>query len=240
MKKSLLILVSVFASVSLVNAQDECMQFFPNTEGSTLTSKSYDGNNTLLATTVYTITKSYDYLDRDEIFVDAVTSDANNQVVDRSTLNAYCDDNNFYFKMDNRTMVPGLVNVLSEDTQLVGSFLDYPDPFADNIYDMQRGPFKMDGGEFTIKTKNGSADDRMRVRVYNRQLEKNEEITTPAGNFHAAKIKFTVETTQDGQTNTFKGVEWYTTRAGIVRTEIYDKDDTLLNYTVLTELDIKK
>ncbi|MCD8165702.1 MAG: hypothetical protein LUE93_06010 [Bacteroides sp.] len=236
MKKLFLLFISIFTYAGIINAQDDCLEFFPTTEGSTLVSKSYDGNNNLLSTMTSRVTSSYGYASGTDIELEFTMTDANNNVIDRGTINANCNDGDFYLKMDNRAYVPNILDVLSMDTQLVGSFLDYPDTFReDYIYN---GPFQMDAGEFTIKSKIDSSE-KMRVSVRNREYEKNEKISTPAGDFHASKIKFTVETYENGTANTYKGIEWYAVKAGIVRTEIYNQNDNLLNYTVLTDLDVK-
>lgn len=233
MRKVILILAFAFSSVLLVSAQD-CMTFFPVSEGATLTNKTYDANNNLLATTVYKVNEANDYTSNADMQVGFVMTNGNNTVIDQGNLDARCNDGMFSLKMINRAICPEAVDLLTTDTELVGDFLDYPNTFA-GPYPFDN-TFNMSGGEFTIRSKS-EKKDLARVRVYNRNYVNNENITTPAGNFDASKITFDFDVAKDGNTTTYKGVEWYSTGAGIVRSETYDKDGSMRNFSELTSLD---
>lgn len=235
MRRVLLFLISVFAFTGLIKAQDDCMAFFPKNVGDALINKSYDANNNLLNTMTYRVNTAYDdFITGKDLEVGFVMTDASNNVIDEGNLDAECNDGVFYLKMVNRTISPQIMGILGEDTELVGDFLDYPDTFSDFPFE---GNFKMDAGEFTIQSKSDKKE-LIRVRVYNREYEKNEKVTTPAGTFDASKITFDFDVYKDKKTVTYSGVEWYAAEAGIVRSETYS-NKLLQNYTVLTSL-IKK
>ena len=67
---------------------------------------------------------------------------------------------------------------------------------------------------------------------------KTESITTPAGTFDCAKVKYNIATRspKSKETITGYGYEWYSPNVGLVRTEQYDKNNVLQSYTVLEEL----
>jgi len=162
--------------------------------------------------------------------------DNNGGVMNSGNINAGCTDGNFSMKMDTRGFTPEVMDIFSTSTELVGSFLNYPNIF-NNEMNMFTSPFEMTGGEFNIQSNNDKQDD-IRVRVYNRQYEGNERITVPArrDSFDAAKIAFTFEVTKDGSTKRFRGVEWHSTNFGVIRSETYDDNDNLVNTTLLTSI----
>jgi len=216
-----------------ISAQD-CMTLFPTTQGATMTTKSYDANNGLISTTTYTIGENYEYVSGATADIAFRTVDMSGNVLDQGSMEARCDDGNFYLKQLNRTVIPDIQSLVFENIELMGNFLDYPDTFG-GPYPFDN-TFEMDGAEFTVKNK--TDDTFMRIRVYNRDYEKNEKIKTPAGEFDAAKISYMVEVYDSATRNSkeYKGVEWYALGSGIVRSEIYDMNGALQSYNVLTDM----
>lgn len=234
MRKLSLFLMGLIASAGYSVAQDDCMYFFPNKEGAELVNKTYDANNNLVNTMIYRIENVMDYPTETDMEIRFFMTDKNGAAIDQGTLSARCDGESFYLNMVNRGLTSDIMNALGEDTELTGDFLDYPNAFnMDYPFD---GNFKMDAGEFTIKSKNNKNDD-IRVREFNRQYVGDEKVSTPAREFnHASKVTFDFEVTKGKQTTRYKGVEWYATNSGIVRSEVYDSNNNLLSYTQLTTI----
>lgn len=81
--------------------------------------------------------------------------------------------------------------------------------------------------------------NRKDMAIKDREFIKTESITTPAGTFVAAKVKYNIASTfphKSKETITGYGYEWYSPNVGLVRTEQYDKNNVLQPYTVLEEL----
>ncbi len=240
--KNLIFIICLLLSTTFVSvAQDDnyggCMEFFPNKEGAILISKNYDAANKLLSTMTYRVNKVYGYESGDELIIGFTMTDGKDKVIDQGEIIARCDGGTFYMNMSNRALTPDVMKMLGSDTELVGDFLDYPDMFTDlEAYD---GKLAMTGGEYTVQSKKDKKNF-ISVRVYDRMFEKNEDVTTPAGTFHAAKISFNFESYQNKKSTRYKGVEWYAPNAGIIRSETYDKNGKLQNYTVLTTLQNNK
>lgn len=235
MKKILIPVFSACMAIGMVNAQTDCVQFFPESEGSVLTTKSYDANDQLLNTMVYRVNNVQTGPIMNSMQVGFTLMDSNDNVVSNANIDASCNDGNFNMKMVNRGYSPEVVKAMTTNTELMGYFLNYPNVFNDDPFDAN--PFSMDGGEFTIE-ETGDKKDRVHVRVYNRQLEGTERIITPARNdsFNSYKITFNFDVTRNKETVTLKGIEWYSPRYGIVRSETYDNNNNLINKTELSSM----
>jgi len=235
MKKFFLFLSLTFSSALFLNAQD-CSGFFPTDEGTVMISSNYDANKSLLSTMTYRVGKTYNNALGNSSTIAYVLKDASGKVMDDGNIDASCQDGVFYMKMNNMGMLPEMMGTITDQTELIGDFLDYPNTFADEPFNQT---FAMTGGEFTIRSKADKKADT-RVRVYNRHYEGNEKVTTPAGTFDASKISFDFEVTKNNKTMTYKGTEWYGMNAGIIKTETYDTKNNLLSYTELSTLTMAK
>ncbi|MBW6479602.1 MAG: hypothetical protein K0B37_09260 [Bacteroidales bacterium] len=78
------------------------------------------------------------------------------------------------------------------------------------------------------------------INITDRKVEAIESITTPAGTFECFKITYATHTQSRtmGMTNRLasSSVEYYAPGVGNVRTEIYDKNQRLESYTVLSKI----
>ncbi len=230
MRTIFFIFMFIVSSCVLV-AQDDCMYFFPSNEGDVMVTKNYDAKGTLLSTMTYKVNEMDQTMDGSDINIVFKITNSKDSLIDSGSLNARCKDGTFYMAMSNRVLSPDAVKLLEKDTELVGDFLDYPDQFSD----FNREDFEMTGGDFTIQSKK---DKKIfaHVNVFGRKYEKNEKMTTPAGTFDAAKVTFNFTITENKKTTRYKGVEWYALNAGIIRSETYDKNGNLQNYSVLSLL----
>lgn len=235
MKKIFIPLFTIIMGTGMMNAQTDCIQFFPGTEGSTLTTKTYDANDNLLNTMVYKVKEVSDNTVMNNMEIGFTMMDGNNNTISNANIDASCNDGMFSMKMVNKGYSPEIIRAMTTNTELVGYFLDYPNVFNNDPFN--DSPFSMEGGEFTIED-NSDKKDKVNVRVYNRQLEGTERIITPARNdsFDAYKITFDYDVNYSGETVKLKGIEWYAPNYGIVRSETYDKDGNLVNKTVLSDM----
>lgn len=95
---------------------------------------------------------------------------------------------------------------------------------------------QLDDGETTIKVVNqGFPMMTMKVKIYNRKVEKMESITTPAGTFECAKITYDLDS-KVVFAMTLKGIDWISKNVGVVRSESYNSKGKLQGYTLLTGL----
>lgn len=231
MKKLAMTVLSVFIFGGYSSAQSNEMSLYPTTEGSTLVTRSYDPYNRLEYTTTYRVERFLETTDGPQTEMVFNVADGDGAIVDAGTIQARFEEGDFTFESVSKATHPNIAKMLSYNTQLVDSYLDYPDVFSSAAE-----PFEMSEAEFMIKDK--TKGDFLRVKVYDRQYVKNEKLTTPAGTFDAAKInfKFEVYDSQSKTTMTYKDTEWYALGAGVIRSEVFTHDNQLLGYTVLETL----
>jgi len=234
--KKFILSMCVILSSAFIYAQEDCLSFYPSNKGSVMISKSYNANDDLLNIMTYTVEDATQNVDGQTIMVGCDITDAQGYTIDKGKIEANCVNGSVFLKMKSEAVASEFFDILGCNTQLVGNFLDYPNAFADNS--LFNDTFSTEPGEYTVESK-ADKKDKMTVRVYDRQYQKNEKITTPAGTFDASKITFMFDSTKDKKVQTHKGVEWYAEGAGIVRSETYDKSGKLESYTVLTNLQAK-
>ncbi len=236
MKRILLLASSIFMFAGLSNAQDDCIPVFPDTKGAQIVTKSYTAKNELLTTTTYTVTASYGGQSGNDTDMNFTVVDAKGKTMDQGKIVLSCQDGVFYMNMSHRYLLPEeTLKMLSSSSEFVADYLDYPNTFAEGTPEDQT--FAMDDAQYTLTSKTDKKDF-LRVSVRNRKYEKSERITTPAGTFNAAKVTFIFEvyTHKTKTTVQYKGIEWYSTKVGIVRSETRDAKGNLLNYTVIDSL----
>ncbi len=232
MKNLVFILFFIFSSSLLLAQGDKCFEFFPTKQGATVENKSYDAANNLICTTTYKVTKSSEYSSGSSIEVAYTIVDSKGTTIDKNVLKASCDFGMFHMTLSNKAFAPDVVKLLGSESEFIGDLLDYPDVF---------GPNSPTGGiqgptEFTIRSKKDNKKF-ISIRVSERDYVKNEPMNTPAGNFYAAKVTYTMETkTSTNQTSKYNCIEWYAPNAGIVRSETYDANNNLLRYNVLSSI----
>ncbi|MCC8034338.1 MAG: hypothetical protein LIO77_00170 [Rikenellaceae bacterium] len=234
MKKIIFAFCAAVAGLGAAGAQDNMLQFLPNEEGTQIISKSYDANNVHQATMTMTIMDHYEYIDGQELDINYVITDADGNTLNTGKIDAEYNNGTFMLHMKSGAISPTIGRYISTTSELTGDFLDYPNYYADPM--QLESKFIMDGGTFTIS----SAETKRpiaQVYKYGRQIEGSEEVTTPAGTFDATKITFSLQVEENGEKSTYRGVEWYTPGSGVVRSEIYDNDRNLLDYTVLTAIE---
>ena len=83
---------------------------------------------------------------------------------------------------------------------------------------------------------NGIKIMTMRMTIFNRKVEAQEEVTTPAGTFECYKISYNFEV-KALLKKKYKVVQWIAKDIGIVRGETYNKKGKLQSYEQLTKLE---
>jgi hypothetical protein len=137
--------------------------------------------------------------------------------------------------MDFKNFIPAqtLEAYKNMEMTMEGVNLDYPD----NLKAGQSLP----DGKVKIKIKSSGMNMMdMEMNIINRKVEAIETLETPAGSFECAVIsqESKMETSTMGipMKMNFKSKEWFSSKAGMVKSEDYSEKGKLKGYTLLTEL----
>lgn len=94
---------------------------------------------------------------------------------------------------------------------------------------------RLQDGSLTMRaTLSGGMAMTMNVRTENRQVTGAETITTPAGTFDTHRITYDQTVKMMMMNRSFRIVEYWNSEVGMVKSELYNKNDKLMSSHVLT------
>ncbi len=96
---------------------------------------------------------------------------------------------------------------------------------------------KLKDASLKISTVNSPITLSLQVDMKNRQVVGKETVQTPAGSFECYKLTYDMVMDFMMGSTTMKNVQYLTEKLGAVRTETYDSEGKLLNYTVLEKVE---
>lgn len=223
-------LISLFAAGAM--AQD-CTFFFPQQEGTKLVRKGYDAQGNLKNVMTYQVDKVETMPSGTEVEADYVYADANGNQIVRGELECSCQNGEFFMNMGDLVSYPAAVSMIGEDIAMTGDFMNYPNTISSNI--PGDDDYYFDDANIKIYSKKNKKK-RANVSIHDRAYETTESLTTPAGTFDCAKVRYNIDVNSPDGRITGYGYEWYAPNVGVVRTELYDPNNNLQSYTVLEEI----
>ncbi|MEM9934071.1 MAG: hypothetical protein AAF824_10680 [Bacteroidota bacterium] len=225
---SVLLLIGAF----LLSASAQDCSFFPMIEGATFESTTYTANGKPTTTTSTTVSK-----------VSTISGGLAAQVssqIDGKEMEEKVDIS-YAVKCVNGELQMNLSDIFSGEAmkEMMGNQgidIDMKVESDNLIF-----PSRMDIGQtlpdakMNMEMKAMGMEMNFTTLISQRKVEKQENLTTPAGTFTCYKMTFL--TTTDGAMGIsmqFKTAAWYNDKVGMVRTEEYDQSGTLNSYTELT------
>jgi len=230
MKTVLLKIAAAFLMIigySQLFAQD-CEPFYPVEKGAVREMANYDKKDKLTGTTIQTVKDITTAGNKTEWVIGTISKDEKGKEISSGDLKMSCEAG--IFKMD-------MKNFISEETMkgfegmeitMDATDLDYP-------ADLSVGQALKDGSLSIKVTSPGMSMMNMVVKIYDRKVVAQEDVTTPAGTFKCYKMTSTIET-KTMFTVVAKSTEWIAVKVGIVRSETYDKNGKLMGYMLLTAM----
>lgn len=212
-----------FLSAAKLGAQD-CTYYFPQKQGTEIEMKSYNDKDKVTSTSKSKVLE----VAGSSIKVANEVLDDKGKSIAKSEYTVSCKNGEFV--MDMSSYLKGVNMDAYKDMEVKVETEDMHMPAS-----LQAGDV-LDDGEMTVKVTNqGFPIVTMKVKVYNRKVEKMESITTPAGTFECAKITYDIDS-KVVFAMSLKGVEWISKNVGVVRSESYNSKGKLQGYTLLTGL----
>lgn len=213
-------------------AQD-CTFFFPQTKGSQLIKKGYDGKGNLVSVMTYTVDEVNNTAKGIEVEADYIFKNQAGTVIDKGDLDAYCRNGEFFIDMKEIQTNPTMVSDMESNLAVTDDVINYPSVSnnpAGNDDDMY-----FDDALIKIYSKK-DRKNRKNISIYDREYVKSEQIKTPAGTFDCTKVKYKIKSRSPKETIEGYGYEWYAPNVGVVRNEQYNNNNVLQYYNILEEI----
>lgn len=165
--------------------------------------------------------------------IDAEILNQKDKVEHQMKFNVSCSGN--VLSMDFKNFIPSqtLEAYKNMEMTMEGVNLDYPD----NLKAGQSLP----DGKVKLKVKSSGMEMMdMEIDIVNRKVEATETLETPAGSFECAVIsqesKMATSAMGIPMKMNFTSKEWFSPKAGMVKSENYNEKGKLKGYTILTDL----
>lgn len=205
-----------------------CSFYYPMEEGAELYYTNYDKKERVSGKSVQKVTKLSNASGTTTAEVVVEAYDKKDKPITESTMTVRCVDGVFFISMERFLVSESMAAYQDMDVEIEGDELIFPDK-------LKVGDALPDGKVEMVVKNNSIPIMDMAVIVSNRKVEAEEKITTPAGTFDCVKISYDV-TTNMVITIRAKATEWLSKDVGMVKSETYNKNGSLMGSTVLTEL----
>lgn len=216
----------ILLSFAISKSQD-CFSYYPNKVGAVSEYTNYDDKDKKTSISTSKIEKFFTSGDTSYVRVYSEIKDVKTDSITKTTYNVGCKDNVLYLGFQNF----GTMNTQNNmSMEIQGDYISLPSK-------LQVGQ-SLANGLFTIIFK--SAETVMfttQVNITNRKVENQETITTPAGTFDCFVISYQTDTKMAFIKSKSFTKQWYNTKYGLVKTEIYNEKNKLISKQILTKVD---
>ncbi len=229
--RSILMAIVALISSTQIHSQS-CSSYYSMEEGTRWVMESYSNLDELVSKSIKTVQESITSADGGlSGKMQGEVTDSKGQVIGVIDYQVKCQDGNYFVSM-NSLLNPGQMNAYENmEVKIDGDFLELPS-------DLQPGMTLPDASVKIKMQKSGIEMMSLAIQIFDRQVEKFETITTPAGTFKCAKIVYSTQS-QMGQAIPINvktsGAEWLSKGTGMIKSEQYDENQNLLSYSLLTE-----
>ncbi|MBK6263427.1 hypothetical protein JKA74_00155 [Marivirga sp. S37H4] len=207
-------------------AQSDCNPYFLLKEGKKWTTASYNSKDKYQGKQTFHILSISESGNSLSAKVLLSSYDKKDKLQMEKEVEFACEDG--VIKMDMAQYMPQEMMESFKEMEVEMDFEDLQIPQS-----LEVGQYLEDGAmNMTIS---GPMTMKFGVRMTDRKVMDKESITVPAGTYDTYKINAIIKFDAMGTTRETKNVEWIAREVGAVRTESYDKNGKLTNYTVLTE-----
>lgn len=224
--------MALFLIVLIGKSRAQCTNpFYEFKEGTRIYMQNYDDKDQLQGRTESEIKNVTSTANGYKMTMAAKIFDKDNELISDGEYGMECD--NGTVKMDLSGFVPAqsLSAFGSMEVEIKMKEMEMPA----KLFPGQ----KLKDASLTISTVNSPFTISLKLDMKNRQVEGKERVTTPAGTFDCYKVTYDMIMDFMMGSMTMKNVQFITEKLGAVRTETYDSDGKLLNYTVLQKVEYK-
>ena len=231
MSTRLILQLILFTFHSFSIYSQSCNSYYPLEEGTRWVTETFDNDDQFVSRSIKTVNNIEI---SDGVFTGKMKGevfDNMGQEIGRLDYEVKCQDGNFLVSMNSFLNPQQMSAYENMEVEIDGDFLQLPS-------NLQPG-MTLDDASVEIKMKKSGIEMMsLTIEIFDRQVEKIESITTPAGTFDCVKIVYGVQS-QMGQAIPINiktsGAEWLSKGAGMIKSEQYDENQNLMSKSLLTE-----
>ncbi len=228
MKKYIIIPLILFVSALYGHAQ--CTNpFYEFKEGTKIFMQNYDGENQLQGKTETEVKDVTETVNGFKTTVALKVIDKDDKIISEGSYGMECD--NGTVKLDLSGFIPTKSLMAFGDMDIKVEMEEMEIPAK--LYPGQ----ELKDASLTISAVNSPFPLSMQVIMKDRKIEGKQTVTTPAGTFECYKLTYDMVIDFMMGSLVMKNVQYLTEKLGAVKTETYDSDNKLLNYTVLQKVE---
>jgi hypothetical protein len=228
MKFQFLSLLALIALPTLTFAQKDCSAFFNFEKGSSWEFTNYNKKGALTSVTAQEVGIVEEVDGVVEAQVKQTITDDKGKVLTDGSYIIKCKDGTLFFNVEDILSPEMRQGLGSLEMSFSGESLELPSRLevGQQLPDA-RTEIKAGSGGVTIMT--------VRADITDRKVEAKEKITVPAGTFECYKVTYNM-TVKTILAKTFSVAVWYGSKAGMVKSETYDKKGNLEGRTELSKI----
>jgi len=226
MKSNLILLLSLFICSSVINAQDNCSKFYPMNEGVSMEYTNYNKKGKVQGISLYKVV---------EVTNARGTTNATMAInmTDGKGKNAYSTDYNLtctgnVVTLDYESLLPSdmMEQYGNMDIEISGNDIEIPN-------DLSVGQNLKDAN-VAMKISMSGINMNMAVDMRNRNVEKKESISTPAGTYECYVLYSENRSVMMMANQVYPSRVWLAEGVGMVKQETYKKNGDVMSSTLLT------
>ena len=227
MKKTFLLIALFIFTLTVSKAQDSCSKYYPLEEGVSFQYTMYDKKGKTDGKTDYKIIGIANSGEGTEATMHMSFTDKKGKEVFESDYNFTCTGNGI--KIDYNSIMPQkmLDQFGDMEYEITGTDIEIPN-------DLSAGQ-NLDDANVNMAINMAGMNMKIEVNMINRKVEKEEKVTTPAGNFTCYVIYSDTESKTMGTTHTFPSRQWLAEGVGMVKQETYKGNGDLMSSMQLTK-----
>ncbi|HET6243011.1 MAG: hypothetical protein H0V01_09565 [Bacteroidetes bacterium] len=208
-----------------------CTQFELLKAGTSYTIKNYDPKGRLTSTSKNKVLKVEKKTEGMEAVIKNDITTINNEPLGSGIIKMRCEKGVMHYDLRAMLNPQSMAEFEGMQMQMENTTLELPS-------NLQPGQ-QLSEGNLKMKINNkGINIATVELKIYNRNVNEFEQITTEAGIFDTYKISYNTEmitTTSIPLKVLTSTVEWYSVKYGIVRSETFNRNGKPIGYSVLVE-----
>ena len=226
MKTKLLFTLAFLTCITTSIAQDNCSKFYPMNEGVSMEYTNYNKKGKVEGVSLYKVVKAVNNGNATNATMAIDLKDNKGKNAYSTTYNLTCTGN--MVTLDYESLLPSemMEQYGNMDIEISGNDIEIPN-------DLSVGQ-KLNDANVAMKISMSGINMNMTVDMTNRNVEKKESISTPAGTYDCYVLYSENRSKMMMANQVYPSRVWLAEGVGMVKQETYKKNGDLMSSTLLT------